>query len=100
MDFEEFCVLMQKKIAQETQSELLELFSIWDEAGKGTIESGELKCLLNRVPVRLTRREIDALVDYADTKKMGKSTLKVRVTLYVSLQRNQKQQLFFNMFPL
>ena len=72
VDFEEFCVLMQKKIAQETQSELLELFSIWDEAGKGIIESGELRCLLNRVPVRLTRREIDALVDYADTKKNGK----------------------------
>ena len=72
MDFEEFCVLMQKKIAQETQAELLELFSIWDEAGKGIIESGELRCLLNRVPVRLTRREIDALVDYADTKKNGK----------------------------
>ncbi|KAJ7365241.1 translation elongation factor EF1B gamma [Desmophyllum pertusum] len=27
VDFEEFCVLMQKKIAQETLSEILELFS-------------------------------------------------------------------------
>ena len=72
MDFEEFCVLMQKKIAQETQFELLELFSIWDVAGEGIIESGELRCLLNRVPVRLTRGEIDALVNRADTKKNGK----------------------------
>lgn len=72
MDFEEFCVLMQKKIAQEAQSEVLELFSIWDVSGEGIIESGELKCLLNRVPIRLTRREIDLLVDHADTKKNGK----------------------------
>ena len=72
VDFNEFCVLMQKKIAQETQSEILELFSIWDEPGEGVIESGELKCLLNRIPERLTRKEIDLLVDHADTKRNGK----------------------------
>lgn len=72
VDFEEFCVLMQKKISQEAQSEILELFSVWDLSGEGLIESGELKCLLNRIPERLTRREIDLLVDHADTKKNGK----------------------------
>lgn len=72
MDFEEFCVLMERKLAQETQSEILELFRIWDLPGEGIIESGELRCLLNRIPERLTRRDIDLLVKQADTEKNGK----------------------------
>ena len=72
MDFEEFCVLMEKKLAQDSQSEILELFKIWDLSGEGIIESGELRCLLNRIPERLTRKEIDLLVKQADTKKNGK----------------------------
>jgi len=72
VDFEEFCVLMEKKLAQDTQFEILELFKIWDLSGEGIIESGELRCLLNRVPERLTRKEIDLLVKQADTKKNGK----------------------------
>lgn len=72
MDFEEFCVLMEKKLVQDTQFEILELFKIWDLSGEGIIESGELRCLLNRVPERLTRKEIDLLVKQADTKKNGK----------------------------
>ena len=72
VDFEEFCLLMEKKIAQETQSEILDLFRIWDLSGEGIIESGELRCLLNRIPERLTRKEIDLLVKQADTKKNGK----------------------------
>lgn len=63
---------MQKKIVQEIQFEFLELFSIWDEVGKGIIELEELRCLLNRVFVWLMRREIDVLVDYVDIKKNGK----------------------------
>ena len=81
MDFEEFCVLMQKKIAQETLSEILELFSIWDLAGEGIIESGELRCLLNRIPERLTRKEIDLLVSQADTRKNGKINFEGERTL-------------------
>lgn len=63
---------MQKKIAQETQQEVLELFNIWDESGEGIMEADELRCLLNRIPERLTRKEIDLLVSQADTKKNGK----------------------------
>ncbi|XP_020604363.1 calmodulin-beta-like [Orbicella faveolata] len=69
VDFEEFCVLMERKLAQETQSEILDLFRVWDLSGEGIIESGELRCLLNRIPERLTRKEIDLLVKQADTKK-------------------------------
>lgn len=72
MDFEEFCVLMERKLAQETQSEILDLFRIWDLSGEGIIESGELRCLLNRIPERLTRKDIDLLVKQADTEKNGK----------------------------
>ena len=72
VDFEEFCVLMEKKLAQETQYEIVDLFRIWDLSGEGIIESGELRCLLNRIPERLTRKEIDLLVKEADTKKNGK----------------------------
>ena len=72
MDFEEFCVLMERKLAQETQSEILDLFRIWDLTGEGIIESGELRCLLNRIPERLTRKDIDLLVKQADTEKNGK----------------------------
>lgn len=72
MDFEEFCVLMERKLAQETQSEILDLFKIWDLSGEGIIESGELRCLLNRIPERLTRKDIDLLVKQADTDKNGK----------------------------
>ena len=63
---------MQRKIAQETQQEVLELFNIWDESGEGIMEADELRCLLNRIPERLTRKEIDLLVSQADTKKNGK----------------------------
>lgn len=72
VDFDEFCLLMQKKIAQDTQQEVLELFSIWDVSGEGIMESSELKCLLNRIPQKLTKREIDLLVSQADTRKNGK----------------------------
>ena len=72
MDFEEFCVLMERKLAQETQSEILDLFRIWDLTGEGIIESGELRCLLNRIPERLARKDIDLLVKQADTEKNGK----------------------------
>ena len=72
MDFEEFCVLMERKFAQEAQSEILDLFRIWDLSSEGIIESGELRCLLNRIPERLTKKEIDLLVKQADTKKNGK----------------------------
>lgn len=65
-------MLMQRKIAQETQQEVLELFNIWDESGEGIMEADELRCLLNRIPERLTRKEIDLLVSQADTKKNGK----------------------------
>ena len=63
---------MQKKIAQDTQQEVLDLFSIWDVSGEGIMESSELKCLLNRIPEKLTKREIDLLVSQADTRKNGK----------------------------
>ena len=65
-------MLMQRKIAQETQQEVLELFNIWDESGEGIMEADELRCLLNRIPEGLTRKEIDLLVSQADTKKNGK----------------------------
>ena len=63
---------MQRKIAQETQQEVLELFNIWDESGEGIMAADELRCLLNRIPEKLTRKEIDLLVNQADTKKNGK----------------------------
>lgn len=65
---------MRRKIAQETQQEVLELFSIWDVSGEGVMESNELRCLLNRIngPEKLTRREIDLLVNQADTRKNGR----------------------------
>ena len=72
VDFNEFCMLMQRKIAQETQQEVVELFNIWDESGEGIMEADELRCLLNRIPEKLTRKEIDLLVNQADTKKNGK----------------------------
>ena len=72
MDFDEFCLLMQRKIAMDTKQELFELFSVWDESGEGIIEANELRCLLNRIPEKLTKREIDSLVNQADTKKNGK----------------------------
>ena len=62
---------MQKKISQDAQQEILELFSIWDTSGEGIIKSDELRCLLNRIPERLTRKEIDSLLREADTKKNG-----------------------------
>ena len=63
---------MRRKIVQETVQEVLELFNIWDVSGEGFMESNELRCLLNRIPERLTRREIDLLVNQADRKKNGK----------------------------
>ena len=63
---------MRRKIAQETIQEVLELFNIWNVSGDGIMESNELRCLLNRIPEKLTRREIDLLVNQADTKKNGK----------------------------
>ena len=63
---------MQRKIAQETQQEVLELFNIWDVSGEGIMESNELRCLLNRIPEKLTRKEIDFLVNEADTTKNGR----------------------------
>lgn len=59
-------------MAMDTKQELFELFSVWDESGEGIIEANELRCLLNRIPEKLTRREINSLVNQADTKKNGK----------------------------
>ena len=87
MDFEEFCLLMEKKIAQETQSEVLDLFRVWDLSGEGIIESGELRCLLDRIPERLTRKEIDLLVKQADKKKNGKINFEGEVLLFLVPQR-------------
>ena len=72
MDFDEFCLLMQRKIALDTKQEVIELFRVWDESGEGIIESDELKCLLDRIPEKLTRKEIDLLVNQADTNRNGK----------------------------
>lgn len=88
VDFDEFCLLMQRKIAMDTKQELFELFSVWDESGEGIIEANELRCLLNRIQVKLTKREIDSLVNQADTKKNGKIKFQGMLSKLLRLHRD------------
>ena len=73
IDFEEFCELMQKKMAESAEEGgCLEAFREYDLSGKGIIRSDELKNLLKKLPVRLSKKEIEEMITYMDPKGTGK----------------------------
>ena len=64
---------MQKKMAEsEEQGGIIEAFNEYDLSGKGTIRADELKNLLKKLPVRLSKKEIDEMVSFVDPKGTGK----------------------------
>lgn len=73
IDFEEFCELMQKKMAEsEEEGGILDAFNEYDLSGKGIIRADELKNLLKKLPVRLSNKEIDEMVKFVDPKGTGR----------------------------
>jgi len=73
IDFEEFCELMQKKMAESAEEGgCLEAFREYDMSGKGVIRAEELKNLLRKLQVRLSKKEIDEMIKFVDPKGTGR----------------------------
>lgn len=78
LDEEEFLDLVARRVAvSETRDDLLGAFRLFDDAGKGTVTSSELRQLLTTVGEPLTESEVDKVlkavkvlpsgeIDYAD----------------------------------
>ena len=67
MEFPEFCVMMVKKMAEtDTENEIREAFRVFDAENEGYITRSELRMIFANLPERLTRDEIEEMLDAAD----------------------------------
>ena len=67
VEFPEFCVMMVKKMAEsDTENEVREAYRVFDKDRDGFITRQELRMIFAALPERLTREEIEEMLDAAD----------------------------------
>ncbi|KAG8898251.1 hypothetical protein FRB99_007575 [Tulasnella sp. 403] len=72
IDFNEFTVLMAKKLqGSDADEELLEAFKVFDKDGNGTISSSELKQVMATMGEKLSDAEIAEMMREADVDSDG-----------------------------
>ena len=72
IDFEEFVELMVKQMKNASEAEVMEAFKEWDSNNTGSISTKELRSMLMRLPEKLSRKDVDAMLEAADTRGTGK----------------------------
>ncbi|PAA62325.1 hypothetical protein BOX15_Mlig020900g2 [Macrostomum lignano] len=72
IDFEEFCILMGKRIKDtDTEAELKEAFRVFDKDGNGFISPAELKAVMCNLGEKLTDEEVEEMIKEADMNGDG-----------------------------
>ena len=68
MEFPEFCVMMVKKMQQEsdTENEVREAYRVFDKDRDGFISASELRMIFAALPERLSAEEIEEILEAAD----------------------------------
>ena len=67
IDFDEFLILMAKKMKDsDSAEELLEAFKVFDTNNDGLISAAELRAVMNNVGEELDDEEIDEMIREAD----------------------------------
>ena len=72
IEFDEFLILMTKQmVATDPNIDMEKAFDIWDDDHDGRISVDQIKYVLKRLPEKPTKKEIDELLDIADTDRDG-----------------------------
>ncbi|XP_063934637.1 neo-calmodulin-like [Zophobas morio] len=72
LDFTEFCDLMSRKLVDAREEDIIrEVFSIFDKDNDGFISPAELRHLMSCMGENLTDREIEDMINVADSNGDG-----------------------------
>ena len=72
VDFDEFCTMMERKKKQTNlKDEIRSAFRVFDKDGNGFISPDELRGAMMTLKIDLTDKELDALIETADTNGDG-----------------------------
>eukprot|EP00090_Calanus_glacialis_P039722 TRINITY_DN69168_c0_g1_i1.p1 TRINITY_DN69168_c0_g1~~TRINITY_DN69168_c0_g1_i1.p1 ORF type:complete len:177 (-),score=69.08 TRINITY_DN69168_c0_g1_i1:87-539(-) len=72
VEWEEFCVLMYKKMREkDPENEIKEAFRVFDAEGTGFIEAEEMRLILSQLPVSLADEEMDEILRAGDANGDG-----------------------------
>lgn len=67
IDFPEFLTLMARKMkAQDSKSEIIEAFKVFDKDGSGKISADELRSIMTDLGEKLTDGDVDEMIREAD----------------------------------
>lgn len=67
IDFPEFLTLMARKMkTQDSHSEIMEAFKVFDKDGSGKISASELNSIMNDLGEKLTSDEVNEMIREAD----------------------------------
>lgn len=76
IDFAEFLTLMARKMkAQDTKSEIIEAFKVFDQDNSGKISADELRSIMADLGEKLTDEEVNEMIKEADKDGDGVSPL-------------------------
>ena len=63
--------MTKKMVATDPNIDMEKAFDIWDDDHDGRISVDQIKQVLKRLPEKPTKKEIDELLDIADTDRDG-----------------------------
>ena len=67
IDFEEFLIMMSKKMKEnDSEEELMEAFKVFDNDGNGFINIDELRQVMTNLGERLSEEEVEMMIKEAD----------------------------------
>lgn len=72
IDFDEFLVMMAKKMKEsDSEEEIRQAFRLFDKDGDGFISPAELKTVMLNLGEKLTNEEVEEMIKEADSDKDG-----------------------------
>jgi len=72
IDFDEFCVMMKKKMKESNEEEELKAaFRCFDKDHSGTIEQAELRAIMTTLGEKLSNADVDDMWKEADNDGSG-----------------------------
>ena len=85
IDFEEFLILMARKMKESnTEEDIRETFQVFDKDGNGFISAAELWQVMTIVGKNLTNKEVDEMIREVDTDGDGQVNYEEFVTNMMS----------------
>ncbi len=85
IDFDEFCTLMARQMGLDDEEEPIdhkEAFKLFDKKGNGTIGVLAFREVLGKLSERLTKREIDNIMEEIDPDTDGKINFAGRKSIF------------------